>query len=148
MAIYSLSYLAKKGALPRSAARTEIMSHCLLKVRGGCSFWKRSKLTKAGFELAKSVASDEYKYGKAEQVYSGNDQFLKDVMNEKILVCAKKLAFSHNLIESVNSKKLPQVANPLLNECLTGCLKLNVFKRISYAPKKCSKTKKALTLTY
>ena len=114
MAIYSLSYLAKKAALHRSGVRTEIMSHCLLKVRGGCSFWKRSKLTKAGFELAKSVASDEHKYGKAEQVYSGNDQFLKDVINEKILVCAKKVAFSHDLIESVSFKTLPQVAKPTI----------------------------------
>ncbi len=98
MAIYSLSYLVKKGVLPDSNARTELMNHCLLKVSGDCSFWHRSKVTMAGFELAKSTASNGHIYGQIVEAYSGNDQDLKDVVNEEISARAREVAFARNLV--------------------------------------------------
>jgi len=98
MAIYSLSYLVKKGVLPDSGARTELMNHCLLTISGDCSFWHRSKVTMAGFELAKLIASNGHIYGKIAEAYSGDNQDLKDVINEEISGRAREVAFARNLV--------------------------------------------------
>ena len=98
MAIYSLSYLVKKGVLPDSGARTELMDHCLLNISGDCSFWRRSKVTMAGFELAKSIASNGHIYGKIAEAYSGSDQNLKDAINEEVSAQAREVAFARNLV--------------------------------------------------
>ena len=52
----------------------------------------------AGFELAKSTASNGHIYGQIVEAYSGNDQDLKDVINEEISARARELAFARNLV--------------------------------------------------
>ncbi len=98
MAILSLGYLVNKGVLPESRARTDLMNNCLQTINGDCSFWHRSKVTMAGFELAKSMASSQHVYGRIEVAYSGSDQDAKDVINEQIWTQAREVAFARNLV--------------------------------------------------